>query len=362
MGQSVDSVLTRVEPLFDKAAEAEPGTSQREAILAALNGVMGDRLVADDNPLATPMTFYYRGEALDPQSLPQRLEVPSSQTSRPKAVGSTSLGKVVLLIHGLCMNDQQWHTESEGIVVDHGATLATELAYTPIYLRYNSGLHVSQSGHELATRMEQLLAAWPETIEELTVVAHSLGGLLARSAVHYAIQDGLRWPSHLKNLVFLGTPHHGAPLERAGNWVDVILRSTPYSAPFARLGRLRSAGITDLRYGHLVDEDWKGRDRFERNPDGRRFVPLPENVACYAIAATRAARRSILADRLVGDGLVPLHSALGRHRERARSLHFEEDSRWIGYRMRHMQLLSSHHVTRQMLRWLAPAAQGDYGS
>jgi pimeloyl-ACP methyl ester carboxylesterase len=165
------------------------------------------------------------------------------------------------------------------------------LGCTPVYLRYNSGLHTSQNGHELSAQLEQLLLHWPTPVDELTVVAHSMGGLLIRSAFHYARKDGLRWPAHLKSIVFLGTPHHGAPMERAGNWVDTVLGSTPFTAPIAKLGHVRSAGITDLRYGHVVDEDWQGHDRFRRSPDRRQIVPLPGGVACYAIAATLAPKR-----------------------------------------------------------------------
>jgi hypothetical protein len=154
--------------------------------------------------------------------------------------------------------------------------------------------------------------------------------------------------------VFLGTPHHGAPLERAGNWVDVILGSTPYSAPFAKLGQLRSAGITDLRYGHLLDADWRGHNRFHRKPDSRDPLPLPQGVACYTVAATLSPQRGTLADRLLGDGLVPLHSALGQHEEPKRSLEFAKDAQLIAYRTGHMALLSSPQVQQQMLNWLTP--------
>jgi pimeloyl-ACP methyl ester carboxylesterase len=216
-------------------------------------------------------------------------------------------------------------------------------------------LHTSQNGRELSARLEQMVTQWSTPIEELTVVAHSMGGLLIRSAFHYAKQEALRWPGHLKNIVFLGTPHHGAPLEQAGNWVDVILSSTPYTAPFARLGRLRSAGITDLRYGHVLDEDWHGHDRFHRKPDNRQVVPLPEGVACYTVAATRAAKRGALANRLIGDGLVPLNSALGQHDDARRNLMFA--SQRIDYRMNHTELLSSPEVTRQIVQWLTPAGE-----
>jgi pimeloyl-ACP methyl ester carboxylesterase len=341
VGKGLDAAFAGLQPLLEKIEGEAPETPEREAVLAALNGVLGDRLLASQNPLATPMTLRYQGHALNWQALP----------SMPGAGG-----KVLLLIHGLCMNDLQWQARHGAQAVNHGALLATELGYTPVYLRYNTGLHTSENGHELARQLEQLLAHWPTAPEELTVVAHSMGGLLMRSAVYYARQQGLRWPGLLKNIVFLGTPHHGAPLERAGNWVDVILGSTPYSRPFAKLGQLRSAGITDLRYGHVLDADWQGHDRFRRQPDRRLHLPLPEAVACYSVAATLAARSSLLAQRLTGDGLVPLRSALGQHDDPARTLNFAKDRQLIAYRTSHMALLSSPQVSAQIVQWLkAPA-------
>jgi hypothetical protein len=181
-----------------------------------------------------------------------------------------------------------------------------------------------------------------------------MGGLVTRSAVQVAREAQLHWPAVLKKIVFLGTPHHGAPLERAGNWVDTILGSTPYTAPFAKLGQLRSAGITDLRYGHVLDADWQGHDRFQRQPDTRQHLPLPEGIACFTLAATTAAQRSPLADRLIGDGLVPLHSALGQHDDPLRSLVFAKASQRILHRMSHLALLNHPNVTQQVLHWLTP--------
>jgi hypothetical protein len=131
-----------------------------------------------------------------------------------------------------------------------------------------------------------------------------------------------------------------------------VLGSTPYSKPFAKLGQLRSAGITDLRYGHTLDADWVGKDRFRRQPDSRQHLPLPDGVACYTIAGTTVGQRSPLAERVVGDGLVPLPSALGQHRQAARSLQFAADAQTIVYRTNHMQLLHSPVVTAQLLQWL----------
>lgn len=338
-GSGLDAVLAGLDP-FIRSTDDEPiEIPKREAVLAALNGVMGDRLAADDNPFATRMTLRFRGVDLSLEDLPPLPE---------------STGKLLVLIHGLCMNDLQWRTEKDGRVVDHGEDLAAAHGYSPIFARYNSGLHISDNGRELTAQLERLVARWPVPVDELSVVAHSMGGLLIRSAHHTATVENMHWPKSLKNIVFLGTPHHGAPLEQAGNLVDVILGSTPFTAPFARLGRLRSAGITDLRHGHLLDEDWQGRDRFEHTPDTRHVVPLPEGVACFSVAATTASKPGFVANRLIGDGLVPVESALGHHSDGRRNLGLPAESQKIEYRMNHLGLLRSSDVSQKMIRWLTP--------
>ena len=347
IGKGLDSALNRLEPLFNAADQAAPESSPREAVIAALNGVLGDRLVASGNPLATTMTLRYRkadeaqGAALNWQALP---------------AGFKPTDKVLVIIHGLCMNDLQWQPTNPDTDSDHGAALSKALGYTPVYVRYNTGQHTSINGNLLSEQLEQLVQAWPTPITDLTVLAHSMGGLVTRSALHTATHppgQGLKWPTLMKNIVFLGTPHHGAPLERAGNWIDVILGSTPYSKPFAKLGQLRSAGITDLRYGHVLDADWQGHDRFRRKPDSRKSVPLPEGVACYTVAATTAGKRSLVADRLVGDGLVPLPSGLGLHDDPQHSLKFAKNHQMTAFKMNHMELLHRPEVTEQMVRWLS---------
>jgi pimeloyl-ACP methyl ester carboxylesterase len=261
---------------------------------------------------------------------------------------------VLLLVHGLCLSDQQWRrNEAEGLT-GHGEVLADALGYTPVYLRYNSGLHTSTNGRELSEQLSGLLSDWPVPVEELSVVAHSMGGLVVRSAADHALKLDRAWLKQLQNLVFLGTPHHGAPLERIGHWLHLALDKMPYTRPFTRLGRLRSAGITDLRFGHVQDEDWQGLDPHEKRPDSRQPVPLPEEVTCYTIAATLAEERGLLADRLLGDGLVPLYSALGHHDEDHHALGFSPVAQRIFYSMGHLELLHKTRVSDQLLHWLAP--------
>lgn len=319
VGGGVDALLAPLAP-----RPAGRSSSRREALLAALNGVLGDHLEANGNPLAIPMSL---------------------KAAVPEEAG----GKLVVLAHGLCMNDLQWRRRGH----DHGAALARDLGYSPVYLHYNSGLHTSINGRAFAGRLETLVRSWPVPVEELAIVGHSMGGLISRGALHYAAAAGHEWPRRLRRIVFLGTPHHGAALERGGNGVDAILAAIPYAARFARLGKIRSAGITDLRYGSLLDEDWEGRDRFDPEPDTRRAVPLPEGVECYAVAATTGKKPGDLNDRLLGDGLVSVSSALGRHEDAGRSLAIPESRQWVGYGMNHMDLLSRPEVYERIRQWLA---------
>jgi hypothetical protein len=270
VGGGIDAILGRLVLRFG----ASPPSAPREALVAALNGVLGDYLADTGNPLAIRLRLRRDG-----------VQLPMERDALAEAIPSCS-GKLLVLVHGLCLDDLQWNRLGH----DHGAALARDLGCTPVYLNYNTGLHISTNGAELADALERLLRQWPTPVRDFAIVSHSMGGLVARSACHYGAERGHAWPRQLRKLVFLGTPHHGAPMERGGNWIDLLLGVSPFSAPLARLGKIRSAGITDLRYGNLTDEDWQGRDRFARG-DRRRFVPLPEGVRCYAIAATAARNR-----------------------------------------------------------------------
>jgi len=305
VGGGLDAVLGRLAPALD----APPEWAGREALVAALNGVLGDRLADSGNPLAIAM----------------RLRVAGTPSPR-----------IVLLAHGLCMNDLQWQRDGH----DHGAMLAAERGYTPVYVHYNSGRHISDNGRDLASQLQALADGWPVPLEEIVIVAHSMGGLVARSACHSAAGEGHTWLALLRKMVFLGTPHHGAPLERGGNWVHLFTDISAYSAPFSRLAKIRSAGITDLRHGSLLEQDWAGHDRFAHG------TPLPATVTppvpCLAIAATVARKPGVRGT----DGLVPLASARGEHADPGRALAFEAVT---VCQTNHMQLLSSPAVAELLL-------------
>jgi pimeloyl-ACP methyl ester carboxylesterase len=317
VGGSLDALLGQVNKLLPPATAAP--SAEREAVLAALNGVLGDHLAATGNPLAIPM---------------QLCQADGQPLAAPLPPGT----RVLLMVHGLCMNPLQWRRKGHG----HGAVLAAEGGFMPLYLHYNSGLPIATNGRLLADRLQALQAL---QAGELVILGHSMGGLVARSACHQGQARGDRWPQRLRAMVFLGTPHHGAPLERGGHGIDLLLGASPYTAAFARLGKLRSAGITDLRHGHLLGDD--------------SAVPLPAGVACYAVAGALGPKPGALKEKLLGDGLVPLDSALGRHRRSSRRLQFAADRQWVGQGINHLDLLSSPEVLTQLRRWLiAPAGGG----
>lgn len=331
VGVGLDVALARLAPLLREGAPS----AEREAVLAAVNGVLGDHLAESGNPLAIEMRLRSRGRPLELEREALRLALPRAS------------GKLLVLVHGSCMSDLGWTRLGH----DHGAALARELGFTPVYLHYNSGLHISENGRAFAALLEALVATWPAPLGELVIVAHSMGGLVSRSACHVGEAAGHAWRRKLRELVCLGSPHHGAPLERGGHWVDVLLGISRYSAPIARLGKIRSAGITDMRFGNVLEEHWKGRDRFAHAPDLRTPLPLPAGVACYAIAATQGDRA---AGSSPSDGLVPVDSALGRHPRPALTLAFPEAHQWIARGVDHLELLSSADVYATLCAWLRP--------
>lgn len=338
VGNGVDGLLRAVTP------DTLPAdvSLQREILVSVLNGVVGDYLVSTDNPLQIPMQMRQDGIALE-------LEPEALAASIPEASG-----KILVLAHGLCMSDLQWRRRGH----DHGQQLAEEFGFTPVYLHYNSGLHISTNGREFSARLESLVKAWPVPVEQLVIIGYSMGGLITRSACEDARRTGKSWIRHLHDLVFIGTPHDGSPLERSGNRLDAILGSSPYTVALSRLGKVRSAGITDLRHASLDDAEWQDHDRFKKLPKRAEALPLPKGVRCYAIAGSLGRKPGALSERLAGDGLVPLYSALGLHLNPKHNLKLPESRRTVVYKTNHLDLLGSTEAYARISTWLESAGHG----
>lgn len=324
-----------VEQFSDPAATEEltPGV---EAIRAAVNGIVGDHLVATNNPLAITMRLRRHGRVLDlaPGALAEAL---------PEA-----RRHAVVLVHGLCMADLGWTRNGH----NHGVALERDLECTVTHLQYNSGLHISTNGRGLAHTLDALVRAWPVALDRLTLVAHSMGGLVVRSACRFAESREGAWLERLGDLVFLGTPHFGAPLARGVHWANMALRVSPYTAALALLGKVWSAGAADLRHGYMLDEDWLGADPATPVLPPPTPVPLPSGVRCFVVAGCRER-----IGRLLGDGLVPVAGALGDAPNRRRPLGIPEERRWVASGVDHFGLLDDPAVYERIRTWLGGSTE-----
>jgi pimeloyl-ACP methyl ester carboxylesterase len=243
--------------------------------------------------------------------------------------------RLVVFLHGLCMNERAWQKPAQAEFV---AWARERLGADVAYVRYNTGLRISTNGALLAELLERRAPRC-----ELILIGHSMGGLVALSALHQAAQKDLAWPRRVTRLACLGSPHEGATYERLGNHANRLLKPLPWTRPFMRLGNLRSDGIRDLRFGHLFDEDWRGRPLDDPRPVRRR-APLPDHVDHLFVAAARHAGGET--DPL-GDWLVPVESAL------ARNLHPPGAARRELVRdLDHMGLLADERVYALLRSWL----------
>jgi pimeloyl-ACP methyl ester carboxylesterase len=291
-----------------------PGAGRRDDAVAIVNGLFGDSLDDRGSRYATPMTFRVGDTVLpdDHQLLPSFLD----------AVVPNAGSRLCVLVHGLMSTEGIWRFPQDAATT-YGSLLAAEHDVTVISVRYNTGRHVSVNGRELAQRLDQLVRAWPVRVREVNLIGHSMGGLVVRSACHYGrtirqigrpFRIGRRWTSKVRRVVLIGVPNTGAGLEAFVNSASAALWSLP--VPATRLVGFgldrRSAGIRDLRFGAIVDDDW-----LERDPDARRR-PHPHREVRLRRAHHLVIAGSVTADqehpvaRVLGDALVTSASATGR--------------------------------------------------
>lgn len=307
-------LLARFSQMFLKGGPlASPETRGGRLFQSALNGVLGDKLAQWNSPLAEPMSL------CDTHGSPLPADWP----------GQGGAG-VVVFIHGLCLSDQNWQNEAHQDFVNWLESRGQRVAW----LRYNTGRSIHENGEALHALLEARFGQ--KKAPALTLIGHSMGGLLIRSASHAAEQAKARWLGHLRNAAYLGSPHQGAPLERLGNSANRLLGLTPYSKPFMRLGNIRSEGIRDLRHGSI-------------SSDGARNLPLPSHVRHYLVAGSLHASGK---HRWLGDGLVPVRSALGQHVDETRALNAPHISRYEFTSLGHMAMLGDSRVYSGLREWL----------
>ncbi|HEX6241969.1 MAG TPA: alpha/beta fold hydrolase [Polyangiales bacterium] len=324
-----------------------PGAGERLVGLAddaqsALNALVGDFLAARANGLAIDMSFAHAGRpfALTREELARVVPEPTP--------------KLAIFVHGLGCNESCWRIGALGLYGDeqanYGRFLARDLGFTPLFLRYNTGRHISENGRELAALVEQLLDVYPVAPREIALIGHSMGGLLVRSAAHYARAEQRRWVNALKHVVCIGSPHLGAPLEKAGNLLSSLLGMVDVAGTQVprKVLNARSAGIKDLRFGYIADEDWTGKDPDAFLADNARDVPLLDGVS-YAFVAASMLAQGERGGGFIGDMMVRLPSATGRG-EGTRQLEFQLGH--VVYGVSHIGLLNHPDVYTQLRAFL----------
>lgn len=323
------------------------------ALQAAVNGLIGDRLAAEEHPLAIEMAL----------RLPGRGDVEVSREEIERAFERVT-GRIVVFLHGLCEGEEGWwfgtRADPEAAADaprTYGQRLRDELDFTPLYLRYNSGLHISANGRELSWMLERLCREWPVRVEEVALVGHSMGGLVARSACHEAEEAGRAWLEHATHVVCLGSPHTGSWLEKVVHVATSAMRRAPETRGLAGFFELRSAGIRDLRFGYLRDDDWLEADADEWLRDrSEPLAPVP-GIGYHFVSGSLTPGERHPVGALFGDILVRRESAAG---PRTPDGIPAGDSRHVAGAS-HFHLLNHPEVYEHLREWLAspaPAVQG----
>jgi hypothetical protein len=300
--------------------------------LAALNAVAGDRLGPDLAPLAIQMAV--RADGRDVGMTARELSAVFGQPAR----------KIAVFVHGLAETEHSWQRRGAGSE-PYGPRLQAEFGYTPVYIRYNTGRHVSDNGHDLAGLLAGLNAAWPVQVEELLLAGHSMGGLVIRSACHYGREESAAWTGRVRHVFYLGSPHLGAPLARAAGFAGRALGKTAETRPFVTLVNGSSPGIKDLRHGYVLADDWAGCDQDSCTRDHRHDTPLLAGANHYTISATVTADPGHPLGAMAGDLLVQPASAHGR-RGAHQQIPFPAGARRRLGAMHHFDLLNHPDVWR----------------
>jgi len=262
-----------------------------EHAISALNGWIGDHLSQTDNELQQPMAFYRDNRPVAPEDF-----------------AAPPTGKVCVLVHGLGCNESLWSFPAPHEGGGYGELLERWCGYMPLYLRFNTGLRVSDNGKQLAGLLARFYARREAAVTQLLLIGHSVGGLVIRSACH---QAGQNWVSRVGHVIYLGSPHLGAPLEKATNVATHVLDrfDTTATRVIRDVLNTRSIGVKDLRFGNLVDQDWLDYDPDELMNDRR--VPIPWlATARHHLVLGQALKRV----GAFGDAMVRPASAAGRSR------------------------------------------------
>lgn len=316
---------------LDKTMTLRP--ERADAVQAFTNGLWGDRLGRRADRLGISMGVRDRkGEP-----------VPLGRGIANAYPGATK--HVVVLVHGLVNTEAVWR----GTATEPGLLelLENDRSLTPISVRYNSGRKVSTNGEQLASLIADIHRDWPVPVESIALVGHSMGGLVIRSACATAQTRGDRWIDGVTDVVTLGSPHLGAPLEKLTNAVAWGLSVAKETQPLANFLNSRSRGIKDLRFGATREADWGGIHPDALMVNGFAADALPTTINHHFVAGVVTSDEAHPVGVVMGDLMVRAKSATGGRR-------LEPTNTMVIGRVRHANLLRNEEVIDQVMGWLTP--------
>lgn len=269
--------------------------------VAVLDAVLGDRLDDEGSALSLPMVLRVG-----------RADLGTDRAALAAAYpGATA--RVVVFVHGLGHTDLSWLGRDIAGEPWSYAHALEPAGWTGALLRYNSGRPIAANGASLASLLEALTTAWPRPVVDLALVGHSMGGLVIRSACAQGTDAGHAWPALVRSCVYLGSPHHGAPLEQGADMVAGLLGRLPETGAVATALRLRSAGIKNLRHGILAG-DRGGDAAVDDLLDGPALLATARH---HLVAGHLGLTGRHPAAVMLGDLVVREASALGHRRAAA---------------------------------------------
>jgi pimeloyl-ACP methyl ester carboxylesterase len=288
--------------------------------VGALSGMYGDRLAERSSPLAVQISLRCDGRVVEPSA-------DSLADTYPSATP-----RLAIFLHGLCETEGAWSLHATRCK-PYGARLREELGFTPLYIRYNSGLPISDNGALCSELIDAVVAAWPVEVAEIALIGHSMGGLVARYACHHGAKR--EWAARVRHVFTLGAPHRGAPLEQLVERASVALARLPETRALAAALDARSIGIKDLRSG--------------------RELPLLPTANHYFVSATLSPTHDTRLGRMIGDILV-LHASAWDHEGAGERLPFPVDNYRHYGSANHFDLLNHPAIGDQIVRWIGTRA------
>lgn len=247
------------------------GMPSKSRVAGAIQGVIGDKL-----PKSMQITMQFVADG------------------KPIAVPKISKSHACIFVHGSADTEAGWQTKKGEF--NFGDQLLLDFSISPLYIRYNSGLAVSANGEAFAKLLTELFAV-NKALKKLSLIGHSMGGLVIHSAIYHARAQQLGWVSKVRQVFLLGTPHAGAPLAKLAEKGEQILQfiPNPITLIAASVIGLRSKGLKDLSQG-------------QRGLPAEGKILLPKVQYVFVAGGLQKMPSGIL-NRLIGDGMVRKPSA-----------------------------------------------------